>query len=57
MFLQVAWLQQGYTLEFLGNSAFLPGIYGASLAFFCINIGILGIMIDDLRLAQGTGRS
>ena len=41
-------------LEFLGNSAFLPGIYGASLAFFCINIGILGIMIDDLRLPKRT---
>ncbi|KAL7791277.1 glycosyltransferase family 50 protein [Trichoderma ceciliae] len=44
---QAAWLQQGYQLEFLGNSTFFPGMWLASLAFFLINCWILGIIISD----------
>lgn len=44
---QAAWLQQGYNLEFLGVSAFFPGLWLASLAFFLINCWILGIIISD----------
>ena len=45
---QAAWLQQGYQLEFLGRSTFVPGLLGASLAFFAINCWILGVVIGDL---------
>ncbi|KAJ6789620.1 hypothetical protein PWT90_10894 [Aphanocladium album] len=44
---QGAWLQQGYELEFLGHSTFVPGLWLASLAFFLINCWILGIIISD----------
>ncbi|UKZ75326.1 GPI mannosyltransferase 1 [Trichoderma virens FT-333] len=44
---QAAWLQQGYQLEFLGDSTFFPGMWLASLAFFLINCWILGIVISD----------
>lgn len=44
---QAAWLQQGYQLEFLGNSTFVLGLWLATLGFFAINIGILGIVIKD----------
>lgn len=44
---QAAWLQQGYNLEFLGVSAFFPGLWLASLTFFLINCWILGIIISD----------
>jgi GPI mannosyltransferase 1 subunit M len=44
---QAAWLQQGYQLEFLGESTFFPGLWLASLAFFLANCWILGIVIDD----------
>ncbi|KAL2018729.1 hypothetical protein VTK56DRAFT_435 [Thermocarpiscus australiensis] len=45
---QGAWLQQGYELEFLGRSAFLPGLWLASLGFFLVNCWILGIIISDV---------
>jgi len=44
---QAAWLQHGYQLEFLGISAFFPGMWLASLVFFLINCWILGIIIGD----------
>lgn len=44
---QGAWLQQGYQLEFLGNSTFVPGLWLSSLAFFLVNCWILGIIITD----------
>ncbi|KYK57575.1 glycosyltransferase family 50 [Drechmeria coniospora] len=47
---QTAWLQQGYELEFLGQSTFFPGLWLASLAFFLVNCWILGIIIGDAEL-------
>lgn len=44
---QGAWLQQGYELEFLGKSTFVPGLWLASLGFFLVNCWILGIIISD----------
>ncbi|ORY19789.1 PIG-M-domain-containing protein [Clohesyomyces aquaticus] len=46
---QAAWLQQGYQLEFLGNSTFVPGLWTASMLFFVVNVGILGIIIQDAQ--------
>jgi len=48
---QAAWLQQGYGLEFLGKSTFVPGLWIASMAFFLVNCWVLGIIVDDVRLA------
>ncbi|KAI3340589.1 glycosyltransferase family 50 protein [Ustulina deusta] len=45
---QALWLQQGYNLEFLGLSTFLPGLWLSSLIFFAVNCFILGLIIDDL---------
>ncbi|KAI1114528.1 glycosyltransferase family 50 protein [Nemania sp. NC0429] len=45
---QGLWLQQGYNLEFLGLSTFVPGLWLSSLAFFAVNCFILGVIIDDL---------
>ncbi|KAL8366574.1 hypothetical protein RB595_010436 [Gaeumannomyces hyphopodioides] len=45
---QAAWLQQGFELEFVGRSVFLPGLWLASLAFFLINCWILGVVIFDV---------
>ncbi|KAI3324867.1 glycosyltransferase family 50 protein [Xylariaceae sp. AK1471] len=45
---QGLWLQQGYNLEFLGLSTFVPGLWLASLGFFTVNCFILGLIIDDL---------
>ncbi|EXJ79227.1 phosphatidylinositol glycan, class M [Capronia epimyces CBS 606.96] len=48
---QAAWLQQGYQLEFLGRSTFVPGLFAASLGFFAINCGILGIVVEDVAIS------
>jgi len=45
---QAVWLQQGYALEFLGRSTFVPGLWLASLAFFAVNCWILGIVVQDV---------
>lgn len=45
---QGAWLQQGFQLEFLGKSTFVPGLWMSSLAFFATNAWLLGIIVDDV---------
>jgi phosphatidylinositol glycan class M len=50
---QALWLQQGYQLEFLGRSAFLPGLWLASLGFFLVNCWILGVIIGDVAHQSG----
>jgi len=44
---QGLWLQQGYELEFLGESTFLPGLWLASLGFFLVNCWILSTIVED----------
>ena len=46
---QAAWLQQGFQLEFNGHSTFVPGLWIASIVFFVVNVGILGVVICDTR--------
>ncbi|KAG9949896.1 glycosyltransferase family 50 protein, partial [Aureobasidium melanogenum] len=46
---QALWLQQGYELEFLGKSTFVPGLWVASMLFFGINCWILGIVVSDIN--------
>lgn len=45
---QALWLQQGYELEFLGRSTFVPGLWISSLLFFAANVWILGIIVEDV---------
>jgi phosphatidylinositol glycan class M len=47
--MQALWLQQGYELEFLGKSTFVPGLWVASMLFFGINCWILGIVVSDIN--------
>lgn len=47
---QAVWLQQGYNLEFLGLSSFIPGLFLAALFFFVVNVWILGIIVQDVGL-------
>ncbi|KAK3989724.1 PIG-M-domain-containing protein [Cladorrhinum sp. PSN332] len=49
---QAVWLQQGYELEFLGESTFLPGLWAASLVFFGVNCWVLGAIIGDVGLRR-----
>jgi hypothetical protein len=46
--IKVLWLYQGFRLEFLGLSSFVPGLHVTSLAFFAVNIWLLGIIVTDL---------
>jgi phosphatidylinositol glycan class M len=45
---QVLWLQQGFQLEFNGNSTFVPGLWVAGLAFYAANMWILGVIVGDV---------
>ena len=45
---QVAWLQQGFKLEFLGESTFVPGLWAAGLGFYVVNMGVLGVIVGDM---------
>ena len=45
---QALWLWQGYELEFLGRSTFVPGLWGSGLLFYAVNMWILGIIVDDV---------
>lgn len=42
------WLHQGFRLEFLGLSSFVPGLFLSSLFFFAVNCWILGILVQDI---------
>ncbi|OAL56675.1 hypothetical protein IQ07DRAFT_594158 [Pyrenochaeta sp. DS3sAY3a] len=46
---QFAWLQQGFQLEFNGHSTFVPGLWASGIMFFLVNVGILGIIINDTK--------
>jgi phosphatidylinositol glycan class M len=46
---QIAWLQQGFQLEFNGYSTFVPGLWASGILFFLVNVGILGIIIHDTK--------
>ena len=50
---QALWLQQGYELEFLGRSTFVPGLWVASLLFFAVNCWVLGLVVQDIVGQQG----
>ncbi|KAL9084593.1 MAG: hypothetical protein Q9159_005142 [Coniocarpon cinnabarinum] len=41
---QGAWLQQGYGLEFLGQTMFANGLWLTSLIFFAVNAWVIGII-------------
>ncbi|KAG9249121.1 GPI mannosyltransferase [Calycina marina] len=45
---QGLWLQQGFNLEFLGQSTFVPGLWVSSLMFFLTNMWLLGIIVSDV---------
>jgi phosphatidylinositol glycan class M len=52
---QVLWLQQGFQLEFLGKSTFVPGLWFAGLGFFAVNCWILGIVVRDVGKVSALG--
>ncbi|PHH52817.1 GPI mannosyltransferase 1 [Ceratocystis fimbriata CBS 114723] len=49
---QSLWLQQGFQLEFMGESTFVPGLWIASIIFFLVNCWILGIILADSRTSE-----
>ncbi|KAI4653899.1 hypothetical protein J4E93_001667 [Alternaria ventricosa] len=54
---QVAWLQQGFQLEFNGRSTFVPGLWASSILFFLVNAGILGVIIYDTEHKKPEGKA
>lgn len=52
---QAVWLQQGYQLEFLGKSTFVPGLWYATVLFFGINCLILGLVVNDVAVKHEHG--
>ncbi|KAF4553114.1 GPI mannosyltransferase-like protein 1 [Elsinoe fawcettii] len=44
---QAIWLQQGYQLEFLGKSTFIP-LWHSTISFFAVNCWILGLIVSDI---------
>jgi phosphatidylinositol glycan class M len=49
---QAMWLQQGFQLEFLGKSTFVPGLWLAGTLFFLTNTWILGIIVSDVGMGR-----
>lgn len=45
---QAVWLQQGFQLEFLGESTYVYGLWFANIFFFAINCEILGTIVGDI---------
>jgi len=43
---EAAWLYYGYRLEILGDNVFFPQLWGAGMAFFAVNVGILGNVLS-----------
>jgi phosphatidylinositol glycan class M len=54
---QAYWLYEGYKLEFLGQQAFVPGLFYAGLVFFAANCWILGLLIDDISSMRPKGKA
>lgn len=54
---QALWLQQGYELEFLGRSTFVPGLWLASFVFFAVNCWILGVVVANVISKGGDMQS
>ncbi|KAL1962226.1 hypothetical protein VTN77DRAFT_9882 [Rasamsonia byssochlamydoides] len=52
---QALWLHQAFRLEFLGISSFFPSLWLASLAFFAVNVWILGIIVGDVGGLSSSG--
>jgi phosphatidylinositol glycan class M len=49
---QALWLQQGFQLEFLGKSTFVPGLWLAGTLFFLTNTWVLGIIVSDVGMGR-----
>ena len=45
---QGVWLGEGYRLEFLGESRFVPGLWVAGLGFLAVNMWVLGVVVEDV---------
>ena len=53
---QGVWLGEGYRLEFLGESRFVPGLWMAGLGFLAVNMWVLGVVVEDVgRIEQREG--
>lgn len=54
---KVFWLQQGFQLEFNGHSTFVPGLWASGIFFFIVNVGILSVIIRDVKFKESDTRS